>query len=364
MSFSSYALTIAFILGSGILRMPYAVYHAGAVLGPLFIVLLTLGATTTLMWLSNASVKHGNKPIGEVISKSLGFKATLLWDIPCTLYSLNCMCVYVSIWIERLEMSEVLPTIESVSVRTVSKILCGVCFFVASIVLHPRYSWTRSLYNGITIFHFVNTFLMVVAMSLFSWSNPLGREGAGDVPPLVDVKGLSLLCSSVVFAQMCHMGVGPLVSMLESRRELQHRRNYFAGGLFTTCFMYCIVGLIGATKFGGATTQNIAGLVYELEGLPFLMKMFFAAFPLVATTGAFVACTRAIALIVPSWFPTLAIIITPLVLFPFPWLVVVLGDVSGLMMMFVIPSWVEIATKGPSLIPLGFIVFSVVCAVF
>ena len=286
--FTAYCFTVNYILGVGVLGMPYAFVKAGWLLSTFCLLLVTLMATLTALWLSEVGVRAlrlerraikdmtaqplsptpanaliiADLPVvtgrriemNELVDIFLGLKARRLYEVLLCIYMIGALWSYSAVFAQSMAGQ-----------LAISAIANNYLFYLAlfSVVVVPltclEMTELKPLAISLAIFRFVSlgTMMLTALISLYSFPAP-SDDGAPPVstatsaPYVSDIgvfqlAGLATVFPVSIYSQIFHHSVPGLAHPLQDKRRLPQ---VFTSVLLTTFALYAGLGITVGLYYG------------------------------------------------------------------------------------------------------------------
>ncbi|KAF0695650.1 Aste57867_13544 [Aphanomyces stellatus] len=314
-----YSYILNTILGVGCLGIPYAVYHAGLVLGIVMLVGGSFLSYLTVLWTCESLERkqaaderrrllHSDRDPVEVAGlchEYLGPMAGRLYDVSLYCYGYGVLVAFAQVFIHAVAAQFPHLPLPAVGALFATVVVPLTCIDLTEQIV------AQLIMTGL---RFVALALMCgsLLLNLLVGPSPTTPRAA---LPLVDVNGVGLLVSTVVFAQFCHFCVPDLVAPLSNKAAAP---TIFAAAMASTTVAYVVLGILSALVFGADVLTSVN--LNHFYALPPPLALFVLLFPAADTLSAFpliaigVANTLMAATHRSRLFSRLAVAIPPIVL--------------------------------------------------
>ncbi|ETV90789.1 hypothetical protein H310_14459 [Aphanomyces invadans] len=280
-----YSYTLNTILGVGCLTIPYAVYHAGLVLGLSTVVVMSFLSYLTVLWTCETLERHrrrlqlvpqDNSDDVEVVTLCrvyLGSTGAHLYQVALYSYGYAVLVAFAQVFIA------------ATSTQFPGLTTTGAVLLYSAVVIPLS---CVDLTEQIVVQLFL-TSIRFVAFTLMGGSLLLTRSihsGHSDPLPLVDFDGLGLLVSTVVFTQFCHMCVPSLIAPLK-KEATAAAPAIFAAAMTTTTCIYVLLAVLCSISFGSHTLSSVNLNWSSFPSMPVAVRTFLVLFPAIDTISSF-----------------------------------------------------------------------------
>jgi amino acid permease len=312
-SWVGYCFTVNYILGVGVLGMPFAFYKGGWLLSTFCLGLVTVMATFTALWLVDVSLRAqyikrqerlrvageldhndgghlGPSDLGviqqkvstrsqhryemnELVEMFLGLRARRFYEVLVIIYLVGALWSYTSVFASSLASHVGLPNINGGNECDIYKDSSSSCSdlyytYVAmfTLVAVPLtcldLTEMKILQIGLAIFRFVSLATMMITSMVAIYRYPSPEPGAhspssspyvsGDFKAF-DWANLGLVFPVAVYSQIFHHSVPGLSHPLKDKRQTPR---VFTGVLITTMVLYTLLGISVAAYYGSSIPQT------------------------------------------------------------------------------------------------------------
>jgi len=306
--FTAYCFTVNYILGVGVLGMPYAFYKAGYLLASICLLLVTLAAIATAQWIADvgarAQIIAANRErlpqsiqsivarrfeMNQLCSFFLGPTAARIYEICITIYFVGSLWSYASVFASSFASHVPLPfannghecdiSVDS-SAACTSLYLYYVLFFACIGIPLTCLDLTemKLLQIALAIFRFVclATMMITSIVGIYSYPNSelnyahmnnninitttisttnstgstSGAPYLSDISPFV-WSGLSIVFPISIYAQIFHHSV-PILSQPVDVHNKRLLPRIYTSVLITTFTLYCALGICVGLYYGSS----------------------------------------------------------------------------------------------------------------
>ncbi|CAK4687041.1 hypothetical protein LEN26_016408 [Aphanomyces euteiches] len=278
-----YSYILNTILGVGCLGIPYAVYHAGLILGLFMVITGSFLSYLTVLWtcetLERKQTADRQCLIGEAESSVevvalcrmyLGVWGERLYHFCLYSYGYAILVAYSQVFIQALVAQfPALSTVHSA--------------FLYGVIVVPLSCLDLTEQIGVQLFL---TMVRFVAVSIMCGSLLIAAPQKSPMP-LVNGNGIGLLTSTVLFAQFCHFCVPGLIAPLASHHKASVPA-VFGAAMTTTTFIYICLGVLSAIHFGSNVNSSVN--LNWATGFPWMspvLTTFIVLFPAADTLSTF-----------------------------------------------------------------------------
>lgn len=298
-SWTGYCFTVNYILGVGVLGMPYAFYRAGWALSTLTLGFVTVMATLTALWLVDVSLRAqfvkrqlqlmrggveaegvNDMPVSprvqhrfevnELVEMFLGLRARRFYELLVIIYLVGALWSYSSVFASSLASHVGIPGIsEECNIYKDGSSACNNLYLtymaMFAVVAVPLtcldLTEMKAMQIALAVFRFVSLITMMVTsiVAMYSYPNPEpAAHSAATKPYYSDVpafnwSGLGLMFPISIYAQIFHHSVPGLSHPLKDKRQTPR---VFTGVLVTTALLYSALGASVAAYYGDAIPQT------------------------------------------------------------------------------------------------------------
>lgn len=305
---SSYAITLNFILGVGILGIPYSFYRSGIVLGIITLAIVSVFAFVTAMWLpdvvlrasllklhstsprsdsdlplqpssvqhaqwSTSVLDHQRSPMemNELVGFFLGRRPRLVYEFCICLYFVGALWSYSSVFASSFASHVALPHINGGSTCKPSDDHSSGCtglyliyLAIFSSIVIPltclEVTETKSVQVALAALRFVAVGAMVGSSihAIQNYPNPDLHTTKTSPPYYSDIRafdwsGLSVVFPTAIYAQIFHHSVPGLVHPLKDKAKSPA---IFSCVLLSTTLLYSSLGAAVGLYYGSSTEQT------------------------------------------------------------------------------------------------------------
>eukprot|EP00698_Gefionella_okellyi_P018851 TRINITY_DN56_c0_g1_i1.p1 TRINITY_DN56_c0_g1~~TRINITY_DN56_c0_g1_i1.p1 ORF type:complete len:528 (-),score=74.73 TRINITY_DN56_c0_g1_i1:1104-2615(-) len=314
-SFAAFSFTVNFIMGVGILSLPYAFFHAGVLMSPLFLVLVSLLSFVTVMYIFESGARcealtaHQEMDVQDVSPHKPQFHITNrrfdmrtmskmfmgLWgwhfDISLILFTYGGQWSFAATFASSLTNNIRLPFMFNYTndqpcnvyaTDFTSNLPCLHTYYVYvalfSLIVIPLscvdladQAWLQMI---LTLFRFICVTLIVstVAYGLAAHPFPGALPVNGTIPSgppytqptsLVTWAGFGNLFTTALFAQMMHNAAPNIAQPVRDKSKLPY---IFIAAFATTFGAYALIGVLCAVFFGGAVAPTVTLMWSNFNG--------------------------------------------------------------------------------------------------
>ena len=295
--FTAYCFTVNYILGVGVLGMPFAFVKAGYVLSTLCLLLVTVMATLTALWLSEVGVRaarleqralrdmnadlrvplapvngdavtvvspapssprHRRIEMNELVDIFLGKRARRVYELLLCVYMIGALWSYTAVFSQSLATQLPISGVDN------SYVLYLLIFAVIVLPLTcMEMTELKPLAISLAIFRFVSLGMMILTslLALFhypyvdnSTSPPTVPSSASSAPYVSDIRavvaaGLATVFPVSIYSQIFHHSVPGLSHPLRAKSQLPA---VFSSVLLTTFSLYAALGITVGLYYGSS----------------------------------------------------------------------------------------------------------------
>ncbi|RHY07140.1 hypothetical protein DYB28_007033 [Aphanomyces astaci] len=285
-----YSYTLNTILGVGCLTIPYAVYHAGLVLGLSTVVGMSFLSYVTVLWTCEALERHRRRlhllpPTSDDDLEVVTLCRVYLGSIGANLYH---VALYSYGYAVLVAFAQVFIAALSTQFPALSSSLVALFY---SLVVVPLSCMDLTEQIVVQLFltsvRFAAITLMTGSLLFPPTTSASSDTFSYDVAlPLVNFDGLGLLVSTVVFAQFCHMCVPSLIAPLKKEATVAAPSIFLAAMTTTTC-IYVVLAVLCAISFGPQTLSSVNLNWSSFPSMPLVVRTFLVLFPAIDTLSSF-----------------------------------------------------------------------------
>jgi len=311
-AFAAFSFTVNFIMGVGILSLPYAFYHAGVILSPIFMVIVSLLSFTTVMYIFESAaraeayvsggadyeIQHqlGPKtPRFEITRRRFDMRTMAkLWlgrwgwhfDIALMLFTYGGQWSFAATFGAALTANVPLPFLFTYNESQPCNVYHA-GFRSNTACLHTYYVWVGVfalvviplscieltdqawLQMSLTVFRFVAVSLIVgtvaVGLATAEFDGKIPEHGPPYSQPvnLLNWNGFGNLFTAALFAQMMHNAAPNIAQPLRDKSKLPF---VFLGAFAVTFGIYVLVGIICAVYFGEHVLETVTLMWANFNG--------------------------------------------------------------------------------------------------
>jgi len=331
-TFVAYCFNVNYILGVGVLGMPYAFAKAGYILSPIVLAVVTFMAVIGALWMPDVlaraealvsaseseheggSTKHfityRKFEMNQLVSIFLGNRMKIAYEICICIYFVFSLWSYVSVFAQSFASHVPIWFINNGDSCDVYQDHSSSCnnlylFYIAifAIVCIPLTCMDLTEMKGLQVFlaafRFVSIGVMVITSisAILSYPNPeLPAKENASAPYLSDAKafsfsGLPVLVPIAIFSQIFHHSVPGIAQPIHDKNKIP---KIFSGVLCTTWALYATLGLSAALYYGSSAretcTLNWADYTGGRETRPWwaaVVSYLVVLFPPIDITSAF-----------------------------------------------------------------------------
>lgn len=323
-SLVGYCFTVNYILGVGVLGMPYAFYKGGWALSTLCLGFVTIMATFTALWLVDVSLRaqyvrradtllrgsggsdedmaisgsSGNDSLNhppvsshsqhrfemnELVEMFVGVRARRFYEILVVIYLVGALWSYTSVFASSLASHVGLPGINNGNECDIYKNHSNGCSdlyltYIAlfSLVAIPLtcldLTEMKILQIGLAIFRFVSLATMMITsiVAIYSYPNPDPLADSPDHAPYLsrnfvafDWTNLGLVFPIAIYSQIFHHSVPGLSHPLRNKAAAP---KVFSAVLATTMILYSALGISVGFFYGASIPQTCTIAWAEYSG--------------------------------------------------------------------------------------------------
>lgn len=304
-SFVAYCFTVNYILGVGVLGMPYAFFKGGWALSTLCLAFVSTMATFTALWLVDVSLRaqylkrqerllqegavsdgetieaahqpvstanHHRYEMNELTEIFLGLKFRRFYELLVIIYLVGALWSYSSVFASSLASHVPFPGVNDGKECDIYKdssqgcsdlylLYMGLFSLVAIPLTCLDLTEMMTMQIALAIFRFVSLGAMMITsiVAMYSYPNPdPDAHSSASVPyyssmPAFDWSNLGLIFPIAIYAQIFHHSVPGLSHPLKDKRESPR---VFAGVIATTFALYTALGVSVALYYGASIPQT------------------------------------------------------------------------------------------------------------
>eukprot|EP00164_Ancoracysta_twista_P005366 GFYU01007339.1.p1 GENE.GFYU01007339.1~~GFYU01007339.1.p1 ORF type:complete len:509 (-),score=132.53 GFYU01007339.1:252-1778(-) len=332
-----YAFTLNFVIGAGVLGIPFAFAKAGVVLAGLFLVIITIVMGITMSWLIEvngraeaitALEKNGGLSgritapeyeittrkygVGQWCTIFLGATGGKIYDSSLFIFSIGAMWLYAVVFASSMTTIVKIPGVTAdvecnmSSMDVPAECEQGYMIFAVlfAVVMMPMMLLELSdqirYQMFLTAFCCLNIAIMIGTVLFGMFHNPFHVGGAFNAPYIepakfVDLSGFGNIFTAAIFAQVAHHGTPALVQLVKEKTKA---RSVFMSAFLTTAILYCFLGTVSALYFGDDVPAVITlnwkyysgGVARAFESSPAwasLISYIVLLFPVMSVSSAF-----------------------------------------------------------------------------
>jgi len=313
-TFTAYCFTVNYILGVGVLGMPYAFYKGGFALSTLCLLTVSVMASLTALWCVDVSLRaqyvkrqdrqllsgeldaeevsqehdsaglvavqpsvssktHHRFEMNELVEMFLGRTARRFYEVLIIIYLVGALWSYTSVFASSLASHVPLPGINSSEECDIYKDHSSACsslyltytglFALVAIPLTCLdLTEMKVMQIGLAIFRFVSlaTMMATSIAAIYSYASPDADAHSPAHKPYVsedfvafDWSNLGFVFPVAVYSQIFHHSVPGLSHPLKDKRKAPA---IFVGVLLTTMALYSALGVSVAAYYGASVPQT------------------------------------------------------------------------------------------------------------
>lgn len=349
-AFVAFAFTINFIVGAGVLGLPYAFSKAGFLLGVCFLAIVSAIAVVTMNFLveavargqawqqyssegSNAdpllpkasdahdyksfhdaeAVNVGtnvpsfhigttNIEVNELCKIFIGDWAARVYEFSIFAYVFGSLWLYAIIFASSMSTAIAVPGLTESMVCDVQhedvetpeclfsyRIWLAVFVFISTAMSSTELKSQQCLQVSLTCLAVCGIFTIIITTLVLIFSSAVGPPPNVGNYQTVEFGGFATLCSAAMFSQSCHFGIPSLLQLMNDKKDSKY---VFSCAIATTYLCYCVLGSVTAIHFGTETenliTLNFSELTKEFTApFAYVIQYFVVCFPVILVTAAY-----------------------------------------------------------------------------
>ncbi|EKX41225.1 hypothetical protein GUITHDRAFT_52232, partial [Guillardia theta CCMP2712] len=264
-------LTVNMVVGAGVVGLPYAFYHAGAVISLISMFIATVMSAMTMGYLVEggsrgrddaiaelpsdvteldagpSSSKHEARPavdrevamyeMSELCGIFLGGYGRKLFELCLLLYTIGSLWLYATVFGSSLSLVVPLPLGDRPT--SIAWCLVFLCFFALLMVAMACMDLAalKNVQFLLSSFALSALLVMVVTCVVAVYTDG-GNDAAYHRLPPTDMSGFGKLITAALFSQICHQGVPTLMKTMRSGKQA---KTVFRTALSFTLVLYSVL---------------------------------------------------------------------------------------------------------------------------